>query len=252
MIDALTLQHFLNIQGVTPGLVEDGDFGDRSFAGSKSVLYDNGVQVTAAWTKGRIYVAVEQLFLNKTMKAGLIVDGLAGPATNAALDAYAASALVVRHVWPKQSGVPEYFGPISHANQSYAQLPYTMFGDYARTIKVTRFECHEKVRASVERIFRRALAHYGLAEIRRLNLDIFSGCRVVRRITSGVGWSMHSWGIAIDIDAAHNDFSWHRNKAVMDNPDRAFFVQCWLDEGWLSLGRERDYDWMHFQATSGF
>lgn len=249
MIDARTLQHFLNIQGANPGLVEDGDFGPMSCAVGRTMLHDKLGLVTSGWTDGRSFVGVEQWFLNATAGFSLVVDGLTGPNTEAAIASYANTILVVPHVWPRQADVPAYFGAITHENQAYAQCPYPMFGDYARTIRVKQFECHEKVKASIERILRRTLAHYGLAGIRRLNLDIFSGCRVVRRITSGVGWSMHSWGIAVDIDAANNPFDAHRSRATMDNPDHAPFVSFWLAEGWTSLGMARDYDWMHFQAA---
>jgi hypothetical protein len=100
----------------------------------------------------------------------------------------------------------------------------------------------------VQRILNAALDHYGATQLRKLNLDIFSGCKVVRRITGGTGWSMHSWGIAIDIDAAHNEFDEQDYEgAAFAKPVYKPWVDLWYAEGAINLGRERNYDWMHFQ-----
>lgn len=32
-------------------------------------------------------------------------------------------------------------------------------------------------------------------------------------------------------------------------PDYINWRECWEKEGWVSLGRQRNYDWMHVQAA---
>jgi len=65
----------------------------------------------------------------------------------------------------------------------------------------------------------------------------------------GNSWSMHSWGIAIDFDASRNQLRWGREKAVLAKPVYDAWWKAWEDEGWVSLGQERNYDWMHVQAA---
>jgi hypothetical protein len=220
-----------------------------SYAAARACLLFYKVNANA-WSNQRTLIALNQLFLNKTNNAKLVIDGIYGQKTADALYIYNTTILnVVKNYWPRQADVPSYFGEVG-ANQVFVTLPYLMYGDYERKIKVTQFSVHKKVAASVKRIFNQTLHHYGLQEIRRLNLDIFSGCLNVRRITGGSGWSMHSWGIGIDIDAAHNQFDQQASEgAAFAKPIYAPFVSFWEAEGWVSLGRARNYDWMHFQAA---
>lgn len=250
LIDPKTLQAFLNTAGAA-GLVVDGKFGPRSFAAARDYLADRRYQAT--WPDGRTLVALCQIFLNATIGAGLLVDGMDGPKTRAAVASYNSKTIrPVRTIWPRQRDVPAFFGedprrvPIG-----YVTPPYQMFADYRRrpADRVSRFACHKLVKDPIQRILNAALDHYGAAQLRRLNLDIFSGCKVVRRITGGTGWSMHSWGIAVDIDAANNEFRDTWASGTMDSPERKRFVDLWYEEGFINLGRERNYDPMHFQAA---
>lgn len=260
MIDPKTIQHFLNAAGGY-GLVEDGQFGAKSYTAGRDYLADR--RYPATWPDGRTYIALEQLFLNATINAGLLVDGMDGANTAAARARYdalqvkpapalapPAAPATPRTSWPKQRDVPGFFGQDPRkAPTAYVTPPYQMYSDYRRqpAHRVSRFMCHSLVKAPITRILGGALEHYGPDQLRRLNLDIFSGCRVVRRITGGTGWSMHSWGIAVDIDAANNEFkdTWASGK--MDGPEYKSFVDLWYAEGAINLGRERNYDPMHFQ-----
>jgi hypothetical protein len=248
MLDAKILQNFLNVVGGY-GLVVDGQFGPRSYTAARDYLSD--LRYPSTWSDSRTYVALEQLFLNATIGAGLLVDGLDGAKTQAARSAFLATGLSPQYVvWPRQSGVPAYFGEITLENQTRVEVPYTMYADYQRlsSQRVYSIMCHKKVATHLDRILRRTAAHYGAELLRRYNLDIFSGSRVVRRITGGVGYSMHSWGIAFDFDAAHNEFnqqSWEG--AAFAKSHYATWLKHWYDEGAINLGKERNYDWMHFQ-----
>lgn len=248
MIDPKAIQHFLNLAGGYR-LVEDGAFGPVSFTAARDYLADR--RLPATWSDERTYIAIQQLFLNETMNAGLLVDGQMGPKTDAAIAAYAGKDLVpVKVLWPRQRDVPSYFGAITTRNQTRVEVPYEMYASYERlpSHRVESIQCHKKVAKALGRILRRTAAHYKAAEIRKLNLDIFSGSRVVRKITGGVGYSMHSWGIAFDFDAAHNQFnqqSWEG--AAFAKPAYADWLRFWAQEGATNLGVARNYDWMHFQ-----
>ncbi|MCH7410937.1 hypothetical protein MM239_16125 [Belliella sp. DSM 111904] len=61
---------------------------------------------------------------------------------------------------------------------------------------------------------------------------------------------MHSWGIAIDFDPSNNQLKWGRDMATFAGPEYHAWWDIWESEGWVSLGRLRNFDWMHVQAAS--
>ena len=65
----------------------------------------------------------------------------------------------------------------------------------------------------------------------------------------GTQYSMHSWGIAIDFDPERNQLNWGRDRARLAAADCVPFWDIWEAEGWVSLGRARNFDWMHVQAA---
>lgn len=250
MIDTKTLQTFLKTGGYYTGAI-DGIFGPMSYAAARACLKANNVGA-GTWSNDRVMIAITQLFLNKVNDAGLIVDGIMGPRTNDAIYIYNTTQLnTITTYWPRQVDVragTSMFGQPGRS-QVMCELPYLMYGDYERKIKVPQFSCHSKVESSLKRIFQRTLDHYGATQIRRLNLDIFSGCYVYRSTTGSSSLSLHAWGIAVDIDAAHNQMYDGSGDAAFSKPVYAPFVGFWEAEGWVSLGRARNYDWMHFQAA---
>jgi hypothetical protein len=58
---------------------------------------------------------------------------------------------------------------------------------------------------------------------------------------------MHSWGIAFDFDPDHNQLKWDHTRASFARPEYKKWLDLWEEEGAVSLGRARDYDWMHIQ-----
>ncbi|AFL51378.1 hypothetical protein ABIE78_002797 [Sinorhizobium fredii] len=65
----------------------------------------------------------------------------------------------------------------------------------------------------------------------------------------GNSYSMHSWGIAMDFDPERNQLHAYKPSARLSHSDAVPFWVAWESEGWLSLGRARDFDWMHVQAA---
>jgi peptidoglycan hydrolase-like protein with peptidoglycan-binding domain len=251
VIDTRTLQTFLKTEGYYTGSI-DGIFGPMSYAAARAALKSANVNA-GSWANDRVFIGLEQLFLNKVASAGLIVDGISGQHTNDAIFAYNSGQLhPTTKVWPRQSDVragTSMFGRAGR-NQGEVVCPYLMYGDYDRRIKVSKFSAHTKVVASLERILQRTLDYYGPAQIRKLNLDIFSGCYNYRSTTGSSSLSMHAWGVAIDIDAAHNQMDESSSEgAAFSKPVYAPFLDFFEDEGWVNLGRARNYDFMHCQAA---
>lgn len=189
---------------------------------------------------------------------GLKVDGIVGPKTLAALHPPLMPRVPdpspklrtdrVNNTWPRQKDVPDFFGEVGK-NQVMVTLPYRKWLAWDLRKSVNKASYHVKVADSALRVHARILAHYGLEEIDRLDLDVTGGTLAVRKMRGGTSWSMHSWGIAEDIDPARNQLKWGRNLARLDDKDYDAFWGFWEDEGWVSLGRQRGFDFMHVQAA---
>ena len=82
-----------------------------------------------------------------------------------------------------------------------------------------------------------------------MRLDLWGGCLNVRKMRGGSRYSMHSWGIAIDYDPGKNRLKWGRDRAAFAKPEYDTWWRLWEEEGWVSLGRTRNFDWMHVQAA---
>jgi len=151
-------------------------------------------------------------------------------------------------IWPKQDykSMVEFYGPVGE-NQTKLSLPYPMKLAWDTKITVTRITCHKKCTESFYNIFEKTLKHYGQKEITRLKLDMFGGCLNVRRIRGGTNWSTHSWGCACDIDPDRNQLKWGKDKAEMAKSIYEPFWRFVEEEGAISLGRARNYDFQHFQ-----
>jgi hypothetical protein len=74
-------------------------------------------------------------------------------------------------------------------------------------------------------------------------MKTFDGCFNIRRTRNGVSQSLHSWGVAIDVNAA-----WNR---MGHTPSlSAGFVQCFKDAGFDWGGDWKTPDGMHFQLAT--
>ena len=93
------------------------------------------------------------------------------------------------------------------------------------------------------------LDHHGPERIRELQLDLWGGCLNVRKMRGGTRWSMHCRAIALDYDPQRNQLIWGRDRAAFAKPEYDRWWQLWQTEGWVSLGRSRNFDRMHVQAA---
>lgn len=149
--------------------------------------------------------------------------------------------------WPKHdyNSMVSFYGPVGE-NQTKLILPYPMRLAWAPQTQISKITCNAKVADSLERILTGILQHYGSVDnVRSNRMDLFGGCLNVRKMRGGNSWSIHSWGVAIDIDPDHNQLKWGRDRANMP----AKVIEIFEEEGWVSLGNSRDYDFMHFQAA---
>lgn len=150
--------------------------------------------------------------------------------------------------WPRQRDVLAFYGPVG-ASQTQIEIPFDMVVAWDRSTRVRRMTLHTKVAESAKRVLENIAGTYSPKERAALGLDVFGGSLNVRRMRGGSAYSMHSWGIAIDFDPERNQLNWKTPKARLSHADAAPFWEAWEAEGWLSLGRARDFDWMHIQAA---
>jgi len=253
--------------------VVDGIRGANTHTAAKAALLSAPGGLPAGWQNWsgkRHAIAFLQLYcMENGINAG-DVDGWWGPQTE-----FAARALHQKinlgaprlwrdetpsaanpHGFPKQSGVPAFYGPhgIPDAPTPPPPLvkvpcPWKMLIAWNQNQSRGHFNVHPKCADSLGDVVEKVHAHYGEAEIARLGLNLFGGDYNARSIRGGSSWSMHSWGIAIDFDPAHNKLRWGRDRARFAHPDYIDWWEIWEASGWVSLGRARNFDWMHVQAA---
>jgi hypothetical protein len=142
-----------------------------------------------------------------------------------------------------------FYGEVGE-NQTKLTLPYELKLAWDPNTAIKRITCHEKVTSAVYNIFEKTLKTYGEKEIKRLRLDLFGGCLNVRRMRGGSAWSIHSWGAAIDLDPNNNQLKWGKERASFAKPIYNDFWKIVETEGGVSLGKVKNFDWMHFQFAT--
>ncbi|MEM6646556.1 MAG: M15 family peptidase [Bacteroidota bacterium] len=216
--------------------------------------------------KRKLIAFIQMLATELGVNAGPI-DGYWGPQTDHAFDVleyhdtYGTLPAPWRDVtpdprnpnqWPleNEAALRDVYGaPGDESNLVRIDLPYPhrLAWDLRQTVRTTR--CHAKVAESVQRVLTAVVQHYGLDAIKDLRLDHYGGCYNKRRKRGGTQWSTHAWGIALDYDPLRNKLPWGRDRARFARPEYDAWWAAWEAEGWVSLGRVANFDWMHVQAA---
>jgi hypothetical protein len=127
------------------------------------------------------------------------------------------------------------------------KLPYLFLYD-GKEVKTMR--CNNMVADAFLNVFNDILKHYGIDKINELGINKYGGCfnyRMMRGSTTKL--SRHSWGVAIDLDPQRNLLKENHTTARFARPEYKPMIDIFYKHGFLSLGRERDYDWMHFEIA---
>ena len=130
------------------------------------------------------------------------------------------------------------------------QLPYPMRLAWDTKTTVSKIRVHKLIASNFTAVFNDLLAHYGLPELQKLGIDLFGGCFAFRKMRGGTSWSKHAWGIAIDLDPARNSLKATSKTAQFAKPAYKPMIDIFYKHGFKSLGREKNYDWMHFEIGS--
>jgi hypothetical protein len=146
--------------------------------------------------------------------------------------------MIDRYGTPSQSG----------SYLAFAKIPFPLVIAWDHSQTVSRIRCHKLEVANVEAIFNDILKAYGQEKIKALGIDLFGGCFNYRPMRGGSSWSRHAWGTAIDLDPARNQLHQQGDSAQFAKKEYRKMIDIFEAHGWLSLGRLKNYDWMHFEA----
>lgn len=182
-------------------------------------------------------------------KVGTAVDGFWGPKSEAACRKYLSSLMPHPHPFPAESDVRGFYGPNGVQGghtppMKKISLPFLIY--YAGQ-PVKTLNCHEKCADSLLRVFERLAEAFPTEEARKAaGILEYNGIYNPRKKVGGDTPSMHSWAIAIDINASKNGNKVHWPASATMPLE---VMECFSKEGWTSAGAFWSRDAMHFQAT---
>lgn len=147
-----------------------------------------------------------------------------------------------------QQLIAKYGQPGDPTKLTTITLPYPMRIAWDLTKTVTKIQCHKLIAPNLLNVFNDLLKHYGLAKLQELGIDLFGGCINVRlQRGSKTKWSRHSWGVAIDLDPSRNTLKETSKTARFARPEYKPMIAIFYKHGFIGLGPEKNYDWMHFE-----
>lgn len=146
----------------------------------------------------------------------------------------------------------KYYGVPNKTGKGYLttiELPFPMIPSWDKRQTVTKIQCHKLIADKLKKALNDILCHYGLDEIKRLGINIYGGCFNYRLMRGGNQPSKHSWGIAIDLDPERNSLHATSATAQFAKPEYKAMIDIFYLNGFINLGREKNYDWMHFEIA---
>lgn len=227
--------------------LKKGDFGEEV---KQWQLFLQSAGYKIPYVDGAFGPITEKETLKFQTKNGLKPDGVVGEKTWSFITTVSNNTPLSQK-WPKQdyTSMVNFYGPVGE-NQTSLDLPYKLKLAWDLNTSLSKITCHQKVTKSLYTIFEKTLKTYGEKDIQKLKLDIFGGCLNVRKKRGGSSWSIHSWGAAVDLDPDNNQLKWGRDKASFAKKEYEEFWKIVEEQGWVSLGRKCNMDYMHFQAAN--
>jgi len=218
--------------------------------------------VPSTWPLARRIVGfLQYLTVVESQLDDIVIDGFWGPNTE-----YAYESLVElrtkgsvsnwrdeqttepKYSWPRYRDIKSVFGEPG-TRQSKVTSPYKLKLAWDLDTTITRFTCHELAVEPFREAMEEILSVYGKDGIEELKLDYWGGCFNYRRMRSGSKLSTHAFGISCDWIPQENSLRWDSSRASLARPEYNDFWKAWENVGATSLGRKRNFDWMHVQLS---
>jgi hypothetical protein len=130
------------------------------------------------------------------------------------------------------------------------KTPYPMRLAWDKETKINKIRCHKLIAENLTNIFTEILEVYGYEKIVSLGIDLYGGCFNFRKMRGGNDYSRHSWGVAIDLDPERNQLKETAKTARFARPEYKPMIDIFYKYGFVSLGREKNYDFMHFEIKN--
>jgi peptidoglycan hydrolase-like protein with peptidoglycan-binding domain len=259
-MSSFDLQRYLQVGGFYGGAVDgvEGPMTQRAVRQYVDVMHgidgewsDHG-HIVFSYERQRL--AVNQHFFARNGWYRGRIDGLYGPATEYAIELWQNHLRGVdgdtktEGRWPLYRDMIAFYGKPGENNVT-RELPYPMRLAWDTNTTVNRIVVNKRCADSMMQCLKKVLDHYGYDEVRRLRLDLFGGCYNNRLMRGGTRLSVHAVAAAIDIDPEMNPLRAGGDKAWLARPQYDMWWRIWEEEGWVSLGRRRNYDYQHIQAV---
>jgi hypothetical protein len=277
--ERIAIQKGLQKLGVYTSAI-DGDLGPKSLTAANAYLMgqtDRLLDDFLTASNKRKFVACLQLL---SLDAGFdpaLIDGWMGANTRNAATQYIRSLDGLRifdviqtepidvnpNNWPssKTADLQAFYGVARKGNCSEIEKqlvkvksPWRMPLEWNRSQSRTFFRVHKLVGPSLKRVLADITSNYSVQEVERLGLNRFAGDYNCRAIRGGTRMSTHAYGISIDFYSTRNALRTTTNDTPppsLAHEDCQAFWEAFEKEGWYSLGRSENYDWMHIQAAKG-
>jgi peptidoglycan hydrolase-like protein with peptidoglycan-binding domain len=252
-------QSYLKTKGMYTATV-DGIEGANTQKSTRDLLnlvkdqVEASVMTTATYSVKRL--AVNQFRFKELGFYTGKIDGRMGPSTQYAVEQYQnwtrnndvvpIPSKITQ--WPTYSEIESFYGAPG-TNHITVNLPYPMKLAWATKTQITRTTINSRCADSFVRVLENVLQTYGIEEIQKLKLDYFGGTYNNRPMRGGSKLSTHAYAAAMDIDPERNSLRADSTTASMAKPAYNKWWDCWEAEGWISLGRAKNFDWMHVQAV---
>jgi hypothetical protein len=120
-----------------------------------------------------------------------------------------------------------------------------MFLNWASSTKVKKISCHKLVADKLVAIFKDPCCVRN-REIKALQLDDFGGCFNYRKMRGGTQLSLLLG--CCDRSRSDRNLLKETSKTARFASEYKQFIDIFYKHGFVSLGREKNYDWMHFQV----
>lgn len=160
----------------------------------------------------------------------------------------------------------KYGKPGDPKNLVSIELPFPYYLDWDPTQTINHIVIHRLVADRWLAAENEVLEHYGLQRIHELGIDQFAGCYNMRpkrgcetayaaAISRGDFdkaaelLSTHSWAVAVDKDADRNKLNETAKTARFARPEYKDMIDIYYKHGFLSYGREKNYDYMHTETA---